>query len=344
VTRSLFLWLRRIVAAQALLFVALVATSAPAAEPERTDKVGLEVAACPETFDASLRQILRIELGGLLDDGGAASAPGREWLEIRCESAVARITAHDARGERAVRNDLSYDAFPGDAAPRAVALAALEALRAVDPTLNERIETERAKQPAPEPAAAPVVTPKTEQKPVAPPPEPRPTRMFTRVLLGGAARFYFGGAETTAAGIRSELSFRFAIPFDLGFDIEGSFARHHVSLGSVEARMLSVAAWLGPRVGSDTWSATAALGGRGGVSVLSGFATPPEARAHDVTRAVGGPMLVLRGDGAVRALALALALEAGYAAVGAEGFSGGAAAIGFDGAWLAASASAGIRW
>lgn len=343
-TRSRSLPLRRVAAAPVLLFLALVATTALGAEPERTDKVGLAVAACPEAFDASLRRILGIELGGLLEVGGAANSPGREWLEIRCESDVARVTAHDARGERDVQNDLSYDAFPGDAAPRAVALAALEALRAVDPTLTERIEAERAKQAAPEPAAAPVTTPKAEPKPPAKPPEPRPRRTFTRVLLGGTARFYFGGAETTAAGIRSELSFRFALPLDLGFDIEGSFARHRVSLGSVEGRMLSMAAWLGPRAGNDTWSATAALGGRMGVSALSGSATPAAAHAHDVTRAAGGPMLLLRGDGAVRALALALVLEAGYAAIGAEGLSGGAAAIGFDGAWLAVSASAGIRW
>jgi len=344
VTRSRSLPLRRIAAAKVLLSLALLATTAVGAEPERTDKVGLTVAACPEEFDASLRRILRIELGGLLEVGDAAHAPGREWLEIQCDADVARVTAHDARGERDVQNDLSYDAFPGDAAPRAVALAALEALRAVDPTLAERIEAERAKQPAPEPAAAPVTTPKTKPKPPAQAPEPPRTRTFTRLLLGGAARFYLGGAETTAAGIRSELSFRFAIPLDLGFDIEGSFARHRVSLGSVEARMLSMAAWLGPRAGNDTWSATAALGGRLGVTALSGSATPPAAYAHDVTRATGGPMLVLRGDGAVHALALALVLEAGYAAIGAEGLSGGAAAIGFDGAWLAVSASAGIRW
>jgi len=344
VTRPRFASLPRVAAAPVVLFVVLAAKTATGAEPERTDKVGLTVDACPGAFDASLRQILRIELGGLLEDGGAASAPGREWLEIRCESDVARVTAHDARGERDVRNDLSYDAFPGDAAPRAVALAALEALRAVDPTLAERIEAERAKQPPPARAPAKAEAPKKEPKPAAPAPKPDRPPMFMRVLLGGAARFYFGGADTAAVGLRSELSFRFAIPLDLGFDIEGSVARHRVSLGSVEARMLSTAVWFGPRAGNDVWSATAALGARLGVVGLSGSATPSAAEAHAVTRAAGGPMLVLRGDGAVRSLALALVLEGGYAVVGAQGLSGGAAAIGVEGAWLAVSASAGVRW
>jgi hypothetical protein len=345
VTRALFVSLRRVAAAPVVLSVVLGATTATAAEPERTDKVGLAVDACSAAFDASLRRILRIELGGLLDDGSAPNTPpGREWIEIRCESELARVTAHDARGERDVRNDLSYDAFPGDAAPRAVALAALEALRAVDPTLAERIEAERAKQPPPEPAAAEVVAPKAEPKPPAKSPEPDRAPMFMRVLLGGTARFYFGDAQTTAAGLRSELSFRFGIPLDLGFDLEGSLARSRVVLGSVEARMLSLGAWVGPRAGNDVWSATVALGGRIGVAGLSGSATPPGARAHDVTRAAGGPMLVLRGDGAVGSFAFALVLENGYAVVGAEGLSGGAAAIGFDGAWLAVSANAGVRW
>lgn len=343
-TRSRFVSSRRLVAAPALVSVLLVARLGVGAEPERTDQVGLAVAACPEAFDGALRRILRIELGGLLDEDGAAGAQNREWLEIRCESELARITAHDARGEREVQNDLAYDAFPGDAAPRAVALAALEALRAADPTLNDRIDAERAKQPVTKPEATKATPAKTEPKPAALAPKPRSPRSFTRLLVGGVARFYLGEPATTAGGFRSELSFRFGIPLDLGFDIEGTFAGRRVSLGSVDAKMLSTAAWLGPRVGGDVWSATAAFGARIGVNELSGSASPPAERAHRVTRSTGGPLLVLRADGAVRSLALALALEAGYAAIGAQGLSGGAAAIGFDGVWLALTANAGIRW
>ena len=328
----------------ALAVLCSVAPGRAAPDPGHEGKVSLAVEACPETFESSMRAILRIELGELLDENGSPSASNQESIGVTCEPEVARISARSADGLQEVHNDLRFDAFPGDAAPRAVALAALEALRAVDPTLATRIEDQRKKAalseaPRPEPSARPPPPPAAPERaaPVA-------SRRYTRLALGGVVRLFPADPRTTAAGARVELGFRFAAPWDLAFDIEGALARQSASSGAVEARLLSTGAWFGARAGSSEWSFTGGLGGRFGLAGLRG--TPDEAttRGHDVTRPWAGPMLVLRGDGSADLFAFALMLEGGFAVMGAEGLADGAPALGIDGGWVAASASAGIRF
>ena len=328
----------------ALAVLCSVALGSAAPDPGHEGKVSLAVEACPEPFESAMRAILRIELGELLDENSSPSASNQESIGVTCELEVARISARSADGLQEVRNDLPLDAFPGDAAPRAVALAALEALRAVDPTLATRIEDQRKKAagsevPRPQPSARPPASPGADV-PVA----PVASRRYTRLALGGVVRLFPAGPRTTAVGARVELGFRFAAPWDLSFDIEGALARQNTSSGAVEARLLSTAAWFGARAGSSEWSVTGGLGGRFGLAGLRG--TPDEAttRGHDVTRPWAGPMLVLRGDGSADLFAFSLMVEGGYAVVGAEGLADGAPALGIDGGWVAASASAGVRF
>jgi hypothetical protein len=116
-----------------------------------------------------------------------------------------------------------------------------------------------------------------------------------------------------------------------------------VGPGTVEARALSAGAWFGARVVDAPWSATAALGGRFGVAELSG--SPDDlGRGHRVTRPIGGPLLLVRGDGRAGPIALALVLEGGVAAVGAEGSAAGSPAISLGAGWFAASANAGVHF
>jgi hypothetical protein len=164
-----------------------------------------------------------------------------------------------------------------------------------------------------------------------------------RVLAGGVARVALGEPRTTTFGARLELSRRFAAPWDAGIDVEGARAERLVDLGEVEIRLFSAAAWFGARAGGSGWSATAGLGGRVGVSELSG-APGARARGHDALRPFAGPLLFARGDGALGQLALALVLEGGLVAVGAEGLAGGAEVIGLTGGFVAASANAGVRF
>jgi hypothetical protein len=327
-----------------LLVLALV-TPGRAAEPARDGRIALAVSTCATSFEASLRQILVIELGDLLEQDRVVEGAEGESIEIACDAETARIVARGAGGE-VVHHDLRLDTFPGDAAPRAVALAALEALRAVDPTLADRIEARRtmAKE---SPPVAPAKAPRPAPRP-APEPRVRSTgdapRGFTRVLSGALVRWFHGDPSTLVGGARLELSRRFVSPWDVGLELDGTFARRTVALGVVEARLLSSAAWLGVRGGSSAWSATGGVGGRLGIALLSGAPRGSENRGHRSTRPWGGPMLLLRTDAAVGALALALGLEGGLVAAGAEGLAGGRPAIGFTSGWASASASVGFRY
>jgi hypothetical protein len=238
-----------------------------------------------------------------------------------------------------------------------VALAALEALRVVDPTLTERLAAQRAQaqatatpreaSSAPErravaPAnARPVTATRVPQSPPAAP--TLASRPFTRLTLGVGMRHFIAAPVTTLLGLRLELSRRFSSPFDLGLDVDGTITRRQVTLGTVDARLLSTAAWLGARAGNPDWSATAGLGGRVGLINLVGSADE-QARGHRVLRPLAGALLIIRGDGAVGPLALAVVGEGGYALAGAQGLAGGEAALRLDGVWLAISANAGVRW
>jgi hypothetical protein len=336
----------------------LGATAVLAAEPEHQPKVAVRVSSCSPPFETSLRRMLAIELGNLLDDGRAENASNLQSIEIACHAEQARIAARSVASDQVAHNDLRFDAFPSDAAPRAVALAALEALRAVDPTLTERLAAQRAEAQASAPPSAATSSP-AKSPPLAAAARPAAVektapaakvgrspasteRPFTRLTLGVGARHFVGAPATTLLGVRVELSRRFRAPVEAGLDLDGAISRDRVRLGTVEARLLSTAAWLAARAGSADWSASAGLGGRFGLVSLEG-APDPEARGHRVLRPLLGPLLIVRLDGAVDSFALTIAGEGGYALAGAEGLAGGAPALRVDGLWLAVSASAGLR-
>jgi hypothetical protein len=347
VKRSRLSWFERVARVTVVLALAPPARPLAAAEPAREQKVALAVSACPASFEAPLRRILALELGALLDESRSAASRELESIEIACEVESARITARSRGGVEVVHDELRFDAFPGDAAPRAVGLAALEALRAADPTLTERIEASRAKA---ESVATPSAAGSARRAIPAPPardeqaePSRRQSQAFVRVTLGGLVRSFLGEPATTSAGARLELSRRFSAPWDAGLDLDATFARRTVSLGTVHATLLSTAAWFGPRAGNSTWSATAGVGARVGLALLRG-APHDAARGRDSTRPVAGPLLVARGDGAIGALALALGLEGGLVLAGAEGLAEGRPVTGFKGGWVAVSSNVGLRF
>jgi len=338
-----------------LLVIELGAAVVLAADLEHPPKVAVRVLACSAPFETALRRMLAIELGELLDDAPAENASNRESIEITCEAEQARISARSVAGDQISHNDLRFDAFPSDAAPRAMALAALEALRAVDPALTERLAAQQAEAAANatsnKPAGAPPSNPPVAaaEKPAAAAPAakfaPSPTsaaRAVIRLTLGAGARHFVAAPATTLMGIRLELSRRFSAPLDAGLDLDGALGRHQVTLGTVEARLLSSAAWLAARAGSGDWSVSAGFGGRVGLLALEG-APSLAARGHHVLRPLAGPLLMVRADGSVGSLGLGVVGEGGYALAGAQGLAAGAAALRFDGLWLAVSANAALR-
>lgn len=344
--------------AMTLLAIELGAAPLRGADLEDQPKVMVRVSSCSQPFESALRHMLAIELGNLLADARTENAANLETIEIACVAEKAQIVARGVAADQVAHNDLRFDAFPSDAAPRAVALAALEALRAVDPTLTERIAAQRAEAQASAAPTAPASTApakppsKASSRPARaetsapderlPPSQPSTPRPATRITIGGGARHFVSAPATTLLGVRLELSRRFSAPLDGGLDLDGAMHREQVPLGTVEARLLSSAAWLAARADSGDWSASAGLGGRAGLVQLAG--TPNrDARGDRVLRPLFGALLMLRADGAVGSLALALVGEGGYALAGAQGLTSGAPALRLDGVWLAISANAGLR-
>ncbi|HEY3499838.1 MAG TPA: hypothetical protein VGK73_34340 [Polyangiaceae bacterium] len=330
--------------ALALVSLSVVPGRLAHAASEEGEKVELRSFACEPAFAAELQRIVRLELGALLHEGPDGDGEHAQ-LAVHCEPELARVTARDARGTQQAENDLRFDAFPGDAAPRAVALAAVEALRAVDPTLAARIEAQRHAAPG-EQTARPQPPRTAEPIPRRPAASVRPgaPRAWTRVLLGAVARYFVADPHTTAWGARAELSRHSASPLDYGFDLEGAFSERSVELGTVGARLVSAGGWLGWRAGQGDWSFTGGAGWRLGVASLEGSSPDPEVQARQSSRIWTGPLALGRGDAAFGPFSLAIALEAGWAVAGAEGLSRGATVIGARGPWLALSLNPGIRF
>jgi hypothetical protein len=322
-------------------------TSGPAqAESVGDEQVELHMLACEPAFAAELRRIVRLELGGLLYEGEAGGSAERGRLEVRCESNLARVSARDARRTQQANNDLRFDAFPGDAAPRAVALAAVEALRAVDPTLSARIDAQRTAAAAEERKTTPRERTPTTSRPTTPAPPVRPeaARGWTRIGLGPVVRHFPSDPQMTLWGAHVELNRRSPLPVDYGLDLEGAVFERSVDLGAIDVRTLSAAAWIGWRAGLSDWSFTAGAGGRVGIAELEGSSRDPTVEAHHTARIWSGPLAILRGDAGFGVFSPGLVLEAGWALAGAEGLAGGATVAGARGVWLALSLNPGIRF
>jgi hypothetical protein len=311
------------------------AQNAAGAERERATEVGLTVEDCTEPFESALRRILRIELGDLLDEGLPSAERERDWLEIRCRGQAADVLARSRRGDQVVENNQRLDAFPGDAAPRAAALAAIEALGAIGLSLSERIEARHVQG---EPLGTRAATPRAKA------PSPAGERLgWTQVGIAGTTRLFLAKPGLLAWGGRVEVVRRLGLPAALGIDIEGAWARRQVALGELTARLLSTGLWAAVSSGGSAFSGSLGVGGRLGLSELAGAPGSREVRGHRVVRGWAGPMLVARIDVATGALAAAAALESGFAAAGAEGLSGASSALVVRGGWLALSLSFGIR-
>lgn len=95
--------------------------------------VALYVSACPDIGgDEPVRRVVAVELGGRLIAPGQSLPANSDRVLVSCEGEVARIDAAEIHGTSRVERTVRLGNYPRDAAPRALALAALEALAALD--------------------------------------------------------------------------------------------------------------------------------------------------------------------------------------------------------------------
>ena len=139
----------------ALLFWIAAAGAARAADaPVAARPVALFVGACPGVNETALRHMVAVEIGERLVTAGDPTPPNADRVIVSCRAQLARIEAGDPGSPRHAERTLSLVQFKGkgDSTTRALALAALELLTALD-------------RPPPPSAPAP---------PAPPPPPPRP--------------------------------------------------------------------------------------------------------------------------------------------------------------------------
>jgi hypothetical protein len=111
------------------------ATTPPAptpSSPAAPRPVALYISGCPSVTEDGVRRIVAVELGPRLLSGGSPVPPNVDRLIVSCRGQQARLEAGDPASPRYAERTLPLDRFPGDGGTRAVALAALELLVALD--------------------------------------------------------------------------------------------------------------------------------------------------------------------------------------------------------------------
>jgi hypothetical protein len=302
-------------------------------------RFALEVKACPKLSTESVRRILGIEVGDLLlaESGGAPTQGDR--LTIRCSGSFAWVEASGQEGSAPAEQVVSLDDLPGDAAPRALALAGLELLATLSSAVRARMAS---KHEAPPPLAIAVVA---TPEPGAASTAPTASTRETRIGLAGTWQLFPAEHGPSAWGGQVYVRSTVGDAWLLSADAEVAGARNQVpSLGETGALLLSCGAWFGLRGGGGRLGASLGLGGRLGAVRLSGdSADSARVTGATVWHPWGGPMATAGILGRAGRLALSLRAELGYSLVEANGLAGGATAIAIRGSWVAIMLGGDIR-
>jgi hypothetical protein len=282
----------------------------------------LDAKACPGVPEAAIRRIVAIEIGDMLIQPGAD--PGAaDRLIIRCDGDVAAVEAAAAGGAVRVVRSIALRDFPGDAAPRALALAGLEALAAQSPAVRERIEARR----APPPAAV-------EAGPTAPAPGAA-RAPASRLGLSLVWRTFPADDGISAWGGRFDWTRDVGARWEVALDLEVDGARRATPLGQASALLVSVGAFGGLRAGGPALHGVFGLGLRAGGARLAGDPMGTSGvQGASVVRPWLGPALSARMRARLGPIGAAVLAEAGFAARGAEGLAQGDTVIAVSGPWV----------
>jgi hypothetical protein len=291
-------------------------------------RVTLAISGCAASVEAGIRRIIRVEIGDLLLDANAPAAAASR-LTVRCEGGHGSIAAEGFDGGRRADRRLALGDFPGDAAPRALALAAIEVLAALSPAVRERLQARQIAARPPEPS-----------KPIAA--DSPITR--TRIGVSAGLRSFLAPHGLHAWGARVELDRRLAGPWSLGFDLDSGAAARDVSLGQTSALLFSAGTSLGVQGGGSRVGGIVALGVRAGVVRLAGDpGAAPGIVAGSAVQPWGGPAISGRVFAGGNRWTFTGSGEVGFAALGADGLVEGTTALAASGFWVAAFIGAGIR-
>jgi hypothetical protein len=324
-------------------------TSASPARAEQLDDSGngrfvLDVTQCPKSLTEGARRFIGIEVGDLLYEDAARAPAGADTLTIRCSGNLAVIEAAGVNDAAPLEKIFNLEDFPGDAAPRALALASLELMAVRNSTVRERIDNNRnATQPEPKPVAMKPSAPATAT-PVTQPRKSAASSTETRVGLAAVGRMFPAKHGPLLWGGQLQTSTVFDRLWRFSADGELSAGENKVSLGRTRALLLTGGATLGMQGRRGVFDAGVGLGARLGVVRLSGSpADSTQVAAATVWRPWGGPLLAAGLSASFGRVALTLAAETGLPLLEPQGQAGNTTAIALDGPWAAIAVGANIR-
>ncbi len=300
------------------------AAQAPATSNGR---VQLEVEGCPAGTAAGVRRVLGVEIGDLLLESFDGETPDAERLAIRCAGDLASVEAAGLSGGPPTERVLRLDDFPGDAAPRALALLGVALLAARSAAVRDRILRRQ--------------TATVTAAPSAPPPAPPDLRAGAaavgRTFLARGGAFLFGGRLQATSAVRTWGA--------IGGDLEFAAGREAVAdVGQTTAMLMSGAATLSLRASRARWRATAGVGGRLGLFRESGrSADPARVVSQTFIRRWGGPIASAGLAATLGRWALTLGGEVGWSVSSVDETAAGVTAFAVRGPWLALSAGADLR-
>lgn len=328
--------MKRALRTLALTWPLLTPDSAHADEisPSSAGRFTLEIRDCPSVPDQSVRHILSIEIGDLLVGQGEGPADAHDALTIRCAGDSAWIEASGQAGTKSFEQLLHLADFPGDAAPRALALAGLELLAAQSSAVRGRMASKA------NPTPVPPVTVAATRTPPAPP--------STREIHVGVAatwrRFLSAPGPSTWGGQVQARSV-FAGGWHLDVDADLTSGRNHASgLGDISALLLSSAASLGVHGDRGALGGGIGVGCRFGAVRLSGNSTfPSTVTGTTVWHPWGGPIVAAGASGRVGRFTLTLTGEVGHTLFEIDGRADNTPALTIGGTWLAVMLGAGFR-
>jgi len=297
--------------------------------------VQLEVVGCPAVPTAVVRRVLGIEIGDLLLDDSNGEVGDAERLTIRCAGNFAVVEAQGPSTEPPTERILRLDDFPGDAAPRALALLGVELLAARSAAVRERILRRQAEAA---PAIQNVATPSLSRA-------PGPGRSDLRIGAAGVWRRFMENAGASAFGGRVEVSSTAMKLGVVGGDVEIVAGSKDVdNVGQTTALLISSGALFGLSAGQHRWRATVGVGGRIGLVRESGRSDDPtNVSSSTFIRPWGGPMVNAHLSAALGRLALTIGGEAGWSLSSIDEVAAGATAIAVRGPWIAFSIGADFR-
>jgi hypothetical protein len=307
--------------------------------------VALDVAACADVDTPEIRRLVPIELGAQLVDGGVADARETTRAQVGCvpnQPLQVHLEVRDPTTGKSLDRVITLDRVPKADQARLVAIAVVELVAASWGELRHDSESVPHAVGATASAATRDLALSSAQSREREAPQPK-----WRLFVIGSVRHFAGLPRLVpGGGLSAQRTTRWG--FALGADVLVEGSAQPMTLGEIDALLVSAGALALVRAGVGPVTFESGAGVRGGYASLTGrnTSTPTmPVRTGSVSGPWWGPDVVLRLLlSPTRRFVVAVGGELGWATAGVLGRVEGAPDVGVRGVWWSANAGAGFAF